>query len=120
MRNVPNDQKLYDRIKRGLFSKMAPSAYRSGALVRAYKAAFKRKHGSKKPYRGRKNKDGMTRWFRERWRTQDGGKTYKKRGDIFRPTVRVSRKTPKTMSELTKKDIKRAMRQKRRGRVKKF
>jgi hypothetical protein len=41
--------------------------------------------------------------------------------DIYRPTVKVSKKTPTTFQELTNKEIERARREKARtGRVKKF
>ena len=46
---------------------------------------------------------------------------YKKKGDVYRPTRRVSKKTPKTFRELGKKRVKKAMSTKKRtGRVKKF
>ena len=61
----------------------------------------------------------LRRWFQEDWRTPSGSKTYTK-GDsgIFRPTKKVSSKTPKTYSELTKADIAKAREERRtRGRV---
>ena len=59
----------------------------------------------------------LRRWFQEDWRTPSGSKTYTK-GDkgIFRPTKKVSSKTPKTYSELTKADIAKARKVKRRKR----
>lgn len=120
---IPEDQKMYDRVKKRIYKKMPKhSAYRSGILVKEYKAAFKKKYGNKSPYKGKKKKSApLRRWFREDWRTQDGKKTYKKKGDIFRPTKKVSKKTPATMSELTKKQKKDAQAEKKRtGRVKKY
>jgi len=120
---IPEDQKMYDRVKKRIYKKMPKhSAYRSGILVKEYKAAFKKKYGNKSPYKGKKKKSApLKRWFQEDWRTQDGKKTYKKKGDIFRPTKRVSKKTPATMSELTKKQKKDAQAEKKRtGRVKKY
>ena len=44
----------------------------------------------------------LRRWFEEDWRTPKGKKGYSK-GDsgIFRPTKKVSSKTPKTASEMS-------------------
>ena len=64
----------------------------------------------------------LRRWFQEDWRTPSGSKTYTK-GDsgIFRPTKKVSSKTPKTYSELTPADIAKARKERRtKGRVSKF
>ena len=43
VKNKPNDQKLYNRIKASVY-KANPkhSAYRSGQIVKQYKAAFKK------------------------------------------------------------------------------
>jgi hypothetical protein len=64
----------------------------------------------------------LRRWFQEDWRTPSGSKTYTK-GDsgIFRPTRKVSSKTPKTYSELSDADIARAKKERRtRGRVSRY
>jgi len=64
----------------------------------------------------------LRRWFEEDWRTPKGKKGYSK-GDsgIFRPTKKVSAKTPKTYSELSKADIAKAKKErKEKGRVFKF
>lgn len=118
--STPTDQKLYDRIKRKVYKEMPThSAYRSGQLVQRYKEAFKKKYGDKKPYSGKSN--NLKNWFKEEWKTQQGSTTYKKKGDIFRPTKRITKKTPTTFKELSKKQIERAMKEKKRtGRVKKF
>jgi len=110
-----DNQKLYDKIKKKLYKEMPKhSAYRSGLLVKKYKEAG----GT---YSGEKTKKGLTRWFQEEWKTQDGKKTYQKKGDVFRPTKRISKDTPKTFNELSKKDIKKAQNEKKRkGRVKKY
>lgn len=110
-----DNQKLYDKIKKKLYKEMPKnSAYRSGLLVKKYKEAG----GT---YSGEKTKKGLIRWFREEWKTQDGKKTYQKKGDVFRPTKRISKDTPKTFNELSKKDIKKAQNEKKKkGRVKKY
>ena len=119
----PTDKKLYDSVKKKVYKdNPVHSAYRSGALVKAYKAEFKRKHGAKKePYTGGKKNAGLTRWFKEEWTTQAGKKEYKKPGDIFRPSKRVSKRTPATHQELSKKEIEAARKEKAAtGRVQRF
>lgn len=111
----PTNKKLYDRIKAKVYKRIPKhSAYRSGIVVKEYKEA-----GGK--YSGDKSKGGLTRWFKEDWKNQDGGKGYKKKGDIYRPTKRVSKDTPTTHKELTAKEKKDAMEEKKKtGKVKKF
>ena len=121
---APTDKKLYNRVKKRVYSRIKKhSAYRSGIVVRSYKKAFKRKYGTrKKPYKGKyTHKKGLGRWFKEKWRNQRGEVGYKRKGDIYRPTRRITRKTPVTHGELSKKRTRRAMKEKRRtGRVSKF
>lgn len=120
---VPKDKQLYERVKKRIYAKYPKhSAYRSGQLVKAYKEAYAKKHGSKDAYEGaKKGKSGLSRWFKEDWRTQSGSKTYKKKGDVFRPTKRITKKTPTTFKELSKKEVKEAQKEKKKtGRVKKF
>jgi len=120
----PRDATLYETVKKQLYREMPThSAYRSGLLVQRYKAAFRKKYGGgADPYIGEKSKkSGLARWFDEDWRTQEGSKTYKRRGDIFRPTKRVSKDTPTTLGELSPQRVRRAMKEKRRtGRVGKY
>ena len=123
MSSVPKDKSLYESVKRRVYKKMPKhSAYRSGVLVKQYKEAYKKKHGSGSAYEGKKRETkGLSRWYREKWRTQDGKKTYSKKSDIFRPTKRITKETPTTMKELSKKQIKSAQREKKKtGRVKKY
>jgi len=121
MSSKPTDKELYEKIKKKVYKDMPThSAYRSGQLVKQYKEAFEKKHGDKKKsYTGKSNK--LKNWFREEWRTQEGSTTYKKKGDIFRPTKRITKDTPTTFKELSKKEIERAKKEKKKtGRVKKF
>ena len=118
---VPTDMKLYNAVKRKVYKRMPKhSAYRSGHLVRAYKAEFAKKHGARRrPYKG--TAKPLRTWYREKWRTDTGKKTYTSSSSVFRPTRRVSRATAKTFSELGRKRIQRAKREKRlTGRVRKF
>ena len=120
----PTDLRLYEKIKNKVYKKIKKhSAYRSGVLVQKYKDAFKKKYGSKKsPYSGKKTqKKGLSRWFKEKWVNQRGEVGYKYKNDIYRPSRRITKKTPLTHKELTKKEIKKARTKKyRHGRVDKF
>jgi len=122
--NEPTDMKLYNLVKERIKKKNPKhSAYRSGLVVKEYKARFKLKYGSnKKSYTGTKPKSsGLSRWFAENWRTEKNKKTYKAGGVIFRPTKRITKDTPTTMSELTKKQKEKAIKEKKKfGIVKKF
>lgn len=112
----PIDTILYEKVKTEIYRKNPiHSAYRSGLLVQEYK-----RRGGR--YKGQSlEKEGLKRWFKEDWRTQSGEKTYHKKGDIFRPTKRVTADTPITMSELTKVEKKKASIEKAKtGRVKSF
>ena len=118
----PTDEKLYQKIKAKVYREIPKhSAYRSGLLVKKYKEEFKKLYGDKEPYTGKKPTKGLTRWFKEKWKTQSGDTTYKKKGDVFRPTKRITKDTPKTFKEISKPSLKKAQKEKARtGRVKKF
>ncbi len=120
----PTDQTLYAKTKKQVYKKHPKhSAYRSGILVQTYKKSFKKKHGSKRsPYKGEKPTDrGLKRWFNEKWVNQRGEVGYKHKNDIYRPSRRITKKTPKTHGELTRKQVKRARREKyKKGRVHRF
>lgn len=116
MSNPPTDQTLYNSIKARVKREIPKhSAYRSGIIVQKYKKAFAKKYGSKKsPYKGRKTSArGLKRWFLENWRNQDGKVGYHSKSDIYRPTRRITKGTPVTHGELTKKERRRARRIKR-------
>jgi hypothetical protein len=123
MVSKPKDQILYDKVKKKLYKEMPThSAYRSGQLVKKYKEAYEKKYNSKDAYEGKKPKSSkLQNWFKAEWRTQEGKTTYKKKGDVFRPTKRINKDTPTTFNELTKKEIKDAMKEKKKtGRVLRF
>jgi hypothetical protein len=121
-KHTPSDKILYEKIKKSIFSKNPiNSAYRSGTVVREYKKQFQAKYGSKKPYIGNKSNTGLTRWFKEDWKNQNGKKGYQMKGDIYRPTKKITSKTPKTLKEMSKSDISKARKKKKSvGRVDKF
>lgn len=120
----PRDMKLYEEIKNEVYKEHPRhSAYRSGILVKRYKYKYVEKYGSRmQPYKGKKTKKkGLNRWFREKWVNQRGEVGYKYKNDIYRPSKKITRKTPKTYGELTKREINRARTKKyRKGRVDKF
>tara|TARA_B110000208_G_scaffold189639_1_gene251609 strand:+ start:54 stop:947 length:894 start_codon:yes stop_codon:yes gene_type:complete len=121
--NVPVDKKMYDRIKKAIYKKNPKhSAYRSGMIVQTYKKKFGEKFGRKQPYKGKKTqKRGLKRWFNEKWVNQRGKVGYKYKNDIYRPSIRITKNTPVTHGELSKKQIKRARKEKyTRGRVRRF
>ena len=115
-KNEPLDKELYEKIKKEVWSEYkVPSAYRSAQLVKRYKEAG----GT---YSGKKDKDdGIARWMRERWESDKGTTNYPHMNSVYRPTVRVSKDTPATFTELTPEELKRAKAMKARtGRVDKF
>lgn len=120
----PVDKNLYNKTKKQVYKKHPKhSAYRSGILVKTYKKNFYKKYGkNKQPYLGKKNsKKGLMRWFNEEWKNQRGEIGYKYKNDIYRPTKKITKKTPKTYKELSKKRIKLARTKKyKKGRVNKF
>ena len=121
--NKPVDIKLYEKVAKQIKKKYPKhSAYRSGLLVKEYKKQFSAKYGNKKqPYTGKKGKGNLSRWFKENWTNQRGETGYKKKGDVYRPNKRITKDTPKTFKELSKKDLEKAKKEKKeKGRVKKF
>lgn len=115
MGNEPLDPVLYARVKKAVYKKYPQhSAYRSGRLVQEYL-----KRGGR--YKGKRKSGKLARWFKEKWTNQRGGIGYARKGDVYRPSKRVSKKTPVTWRELSPQQIKRAQREKRAtGHVKRF
>jgi hypothetical protein len=97
---TPANPKLYERAKKIVYNQYTkPSAYRSGALVKKYKelgGTYKPDDKAEKP---------LKRWFSEKWEDVNPTKT-KTSYPVYRPTVRVSEKTPKTKGEIGKKKLK--------------
>ncbi len=119
----PTDPHLYARVVKRVKARIPThSAYRSGLIVQEYKKAFRKLHPQGAPYKGKRpTKSGLTRWFKEEWRNQRGGVGYAKAGDVYRPTKRITSKTPITYRELSKKRLRKASRTKRsKGRVSRF
>ena len=92
---IVNDKNLYAKAKKmadEIYKK--PSAYKSGYIVKKYKELG----GT---YTDDKETKGLKRWFEEEW--EDIGK---QGYPVYRPTVRVNKKTPLTASEIDKKQLK--------------
>ena len=112
----PSNKELYEKVKNEIYALYPKhSAYRSGLIVQAYK-----KLGG--TYTGKKNTStGLNLWFGSKWLNQRGEVGYKFKSDIYRPTIKIHENTPATFSELSKKEIKRARREKARtSKVKQF
>ncbi len=63
----------------------------------------------------------LKRWFKEDWRTPKGKKGYEGGENTFRPTKRISKKTPTTWSELSPGEKRRAQVEKdTKGRVSRY
>jgi len=105
--------KLYERVKKSIH--MKPSAYRSALIVRRYKQ-LGGTYNKPKP-----KLTGLSRWFAENWKSNTGKYGYTSKSSVYRPTKRITAKTPTTFSELTKSQLLRAKREKAQtGRVKVF
>jgi len=77
-----------------------PSAYKTGYIVKKYK-----KLGGK--YKDDNKPKNLKRWFKEKW--QDiGHESY----PVYRPTIRINKKTPLTINEIDKKNLKEQIRRK--------
>lgn len=111
IKQIPADQKLYDRIKEKVKARVDrwPSAYASGQVVQEYKAAMEKKgkspYTSSKPVQPKKN-TGLGRWYAEKWVDIKTGKPCGsvKTADYYptcRPAKRITEKTPTTAKELT-------------------
>lgn len=90
-----NNQVLYDKVKvyAGQVYKK-PSAYKSGFIVKTYK-----KLGG--TYSDDNKEKPLARWFDEGW--QDiGNKEY----PVYRPTIKINKKTPLLEKEIDPKQLK--------------
>jgi len=115
--------KLYCKVKKTLKNELKRTgkrwgAYTSGRLVKTYK----RQGGT---YSGSKKKDSnLGRWYKEQWsdicyypkKKSCGRKKFStKKFPMCRPWKKISSKTPKTVHELTPKQIKKLCAKKRKN-----
>lgn len=137
-KNSPANPQLYNRVKAAAKRKFKvwPSAYASAWLVREYKkrgGKYKSK-GKKSTSRSRRSSNsGLQRWFKEKWinvcklpkrvscgRPKTSVSNWKKTYPYCRPSRRVNKSTPKTAQELSKEEIRRRCRRKRKTPLKKI
>lgn len=123
------NKNLYSKIKKIAKTKFKkwPSAYASSWLVKEYK-----RQGGK--YKSKKyNSTGLTRWYAEEWidvcqfpkivacgREKLNSSNWKKKYPYCRPKKRISSKTPKTVKELSKYEIKKRCAIKRKSPLKRL
>ena len=92
---TPENKELYQEVIRyidTIYKK--PSAYRSGAIVKEYKRRGGRYIDDNKP----KN---LERWFKEKWTSINSTHGY----PTYRPTKRITKDTPYTVSEIPKERL---------------
>jgi len=93
---IPKDKTLYEKVKKmadQVYTK--PSAYKSGYIVKKYKELGGEYIDDNQPKE-------LKRWFSERWENINPNKGY----PVLRPTVRINKQTPLTVSEINKKQLK--------------
>lgn len=101
---VPLNPNLYARARKiadAVYDR--PSAYKSGFIVKKYKEM-----GGKYKEDGQEKK--LTRWFKEKWANVGGKLAY----PVYRPTRRVSKKTPLTAEEIKPSNLKKQIKLKQR------
>jgi hypothetical protein len=91
---TPTDKDLYEAVKVYadiVYSK--PSAYKSGFIVKTYKklgGTYKDEHDEKP----------LKRWYLEHWKNVGDGDY-----PVYRPTIRVNKKTPLTVDEIDRQNL---------------
>ncbi len=104
---------------------MATRKYKKKSSYRRRKKTSKRRR-KKSSKRRRKKTGGLSRWFNEKWvdvctGKPCGRKKYSKKGMPYcRPSRRVSKNTPKTRRQLSKKKIRQMCRKKRKNPTKRM
>ena len=115
----PVNKKLYSMVLKKIKAKekVWPSAYASGRVVREYKRLGGKysNFGKELSNFGKKIISGLTRWFKEKWvnvcvKDKKGKYTpcakSTKKYPYCRPSVKVNLKTPKTVKEIPKDQLK--------------
>jgi len=94
--SIPIDKDLYNISKQIVFSQYKKnSAYRSMAIQKLYKEL-----GGKYIENNDEKIKPLTRWKLEKW-VDIGNKEY----PVYRPTKRINKDTPLTVSEIDKKNL---------------
>jgi hypothetical protein len=116
---IPTNKYLYEIVKKEADERfLAPtSVYKSAWIVKTYK----KRGGS---FDDPKNPDkGLLRWFREKWvdlnhNNRPCGRSKASLDGVYplcRPTIKVTKNTPKLASELDQKIIKKAIEEKQKN-----
>jgi len=95
------NKKLYDLVKEEadqVYKKS--SAYKSGFIVKEYK-----RRGGQYADDGEEKK--LKRWYKEKW-SDVSGEAY----PVYRPSVRVNSRTPLTVDEIDKTNLKKQIKEK--------
>jgi hypothetical protein len=96
---TPSDPKLYKKVKKHINTiYLKNSAYRSMAYIKEYK-----RRGGQFVNDGKAQ--NLKRWQKEKWKDVNPNAT-KKSYPVYRPTVRVSKKTPTTVQEISIYELK--------------
>lgn len=96
---TPSDPKLYEEVKEHINTiYKKSSAYRSMAYIKEYKRRGGIFIKDRKPKR-------LLRWMREEWKDVNPNKT-KKSYPVYRPTIKISSKTPLTVDEVSLSNLK--------------
>jgi hypothetical protein len=107
---IPTDEELYKEARDFIRSRYKKnSAFASGAIVKHYKQQFKKRYGEfARPYKDDKSPKNLKRWFDERWVNINPllGILNDKAYPVFRPTHRVSTKTPTLYQEIPESNLK--------------
>ena len=93
---IPKNPELYQEAKRyadAIYKKH--SAFKSGFIQKKYKEL-----GGK--FTNDNKTRNLKRWFREKWKSVSKSNQY----PVFRPSKRISRKTPLTINEISTKNLK--------------
>ena len=125
---VPKNKALYAKVKRMANEKFntPTSVYKSSWIVKKYKSLGGAYAAKTKP-----KKTGLARWFKEEWvdlkrpikgKTKEkkfmpcgrpSAKSSKSEYPLCRPSIRVTKKTPRTYKEISKKSLVKAKKSKR-------
>jgi hypothetical protein len=126
--SIPLDIKLYKHVKKLADKKFQSKTgiYKSSWIVREYK----KRGGEYSIEKKSKKLSGLKRWFKEKWVDlnrpiksdnkiigyEECGRKSVKAGDDYplcRPSIRVTKETPRTYEELSKKSIQKAKKEKK-------
>jgi len=98
---IPIDKDLYQRVKLKADSVYKKSsAYKSGYIVKTYKELGGR-------YADDNQSKHLKRWFKEEWKDV-GNKLY----PVYRPTKRISKKTPLTVDQIDANNLRKQIERK--------